>query len=64
MNLSKTKINFVNQNKKLHGGGWPGDVPKIVLDNKKMQKLGWIPHFDSKKSIIMTINDILNDKHY
>jgi UDP-glucose 4-epimerase len=63
MSLSNTPINFMDKNKKLQGGGWPGDVPKIILDNTKMKNLGWIPRYNSKKSITLSIDDILNKKY-
>ncbi|NBX85309.1 MAG: NAD-dependent epimerase/dehydratase family protein [Gammaproteobacteria bacterium] len=31
--------------------GWPGDVPKILLDSQKIKKLGWCPHFSSLAAI-------------
>lgn len=31
--------------------GWKGDVPRFLLDNKKMKKLGWKPKHSSEQAI-------------
>jgi UDP-glucose 4-epimerase len=44
--LKKVKIKYT-------GGesGWKGDVPRFLLDNKKMKKLGWKPKNSSEQAI-------------
>ena len=32
-------------------GGWKGDVPRFLLDNRKMAKLGWKPKHTSKQAV-------------
>lgn len=51
---------------KYSGGsrGWKGDVPKVRMDIKKIQKLGWKPKFTSNQAIIKSIRDLLNSKNY
>lgn len=49
--LEETRLKNVKV--KYTGGesGWKGDVPKFLLDNKKMKKLGWKPKRSSEQAI-------------
>jgi len=40
------------------GRGWKGDVKIMILDTTKIKKLGWNSKYNSKKSVIVTINEI------
>ncbi len=44
--LNGVKINYTGGSK-----GWPGDVPKIMLDGSKLARLGWSPKLNSKESV-------------
>ncbi len=43
-------------------GGWKGDVPKVRLDTKKINKIGWEPNFTSEGAIEKSIRDLLGKK--
>lgn len=49
--------------KKFTGGsrGWKGDVPKTELDGGRLQKLGFVPRWDSHESVKKAVLDILSD---
>jgi UDP-glucose 4-epimerase len=38
--------------------GWKGDVPLMLLDISKINKLGWKPRYDSKKAVELTIKSL------
>lgn len=40
--------------------GWPGDVPIVRINNKKLNDLGWKPRFSSRQAVQQTIKDLLN----
>lgn len=42
--------------------GWKGDVPKMLLDNKKLLSLGWKPKYSSKEAVIEGIKENLKKK--
>ena len=42
--------------------GWIGDVSFILLDIKKIKKLGWKPSFSIKDSILSTLNYLTKKK--
>ena len=42
--------------------GWVGDSPFILLDNKKINSLGWTPKFTIKESIKQTVRYLKNNK--
>ncbi len=42
--------------------GWIVDSPFIYLNTKKIKKLGWKPKYSIKKSIVITIKYLLNNK--
>jgi len=49
--LEETRLKNVKL--KYTGGesGWKGDVPRFLLDNKKMAKLGWKPKHSSEEAV-------------
>lgn len=57
---------FLNANPKLSysGGrqGWIGDNPFILLDTKKIKKLGWKPKITIKESIFNTVKYLKNNE--
>jgi UDP-glucose 4-epimerase len=40
-------------------GGWPGDVPRFVLDTRKINQLGWQASHTSREAIALTIHRML-----
>ncbi len=61
MNIRKVKFKFTEGSK--DGGGWKGDVTKMLLDNSKIKKLGWDVKYNSEKSIKQTIEEILEKRN-
>jgi UDP-glucose 4-epimerase len=41
--------------------GWPGDVPRMMLDIKKICKLGWRAKYTSEEAIRMAARDLLKE---
>lgn len=39
--------------------GWKGDIPKMLLSNAKLKKMGWKPKYDSKESVRLTIRSLI-----
>ena len=44
--IAGTKISFTGGKR-----GWPGDVPKVMLDGAKLAKLGWTPKSNSLQAV-------------
>ena len=42
--------------------GWKGDVPIMLLDIKKLRKLGFTPKYNSKKAVEKTVEALVNKK--
>ena len=55
----KLNPNIKFQNKKR---GWIGDVPFILLDTKKIRKIGWVPKYSIKESVVDTLKFLTNEK--
>jgi len=55
--MGLNKVNF-----KYTGGdrGWPGDVPQVRFDVRKMSRLGWKARYTSDEAVRKAIRDILN----
>jgi len=49
--LEETRLKDVKVHYTGGEGGWKGDVPKFLLDTKKMAKLGWKPKHDSEEAV-------------
>jgi len=43
-------------------GGWPGDVPAMLLDVTKINRLGWKARYNSKEAICQAIKDTVKSK--
>lgn len=43
------------------GGGWVGDVRKMLLSTKKLEKLGWSPKLTSSEAIELAVMEILSE---
>ncbi len=39
--------------------GWPGDVPVVRIDSKKLRNIGWKENFSSPKAVERTVREIL-----
>ena len=48
-----TKITYTGGDR-----GWPGDVPKVMLDGAKLAKLGWKPKHNSLQTVRMAAEQI------
>jgi len=58
LKLKNTKIIYTGG---VEGGrGWKGDVKTMVLDTTKLKKLGWNSKYNSKKSVFITVNELLS----
>lgn len=57
------EMKLVNVQFKYKGGdrGWPGDVPKVRLNVRKVNKLGWRAKNTSDEAIKKAIRDIINE---
>tara|TARA_B100000287_G_C20618032_1_gene774814 strand:- start:86 stop:1048 length:963 start_codon:yes stop_codon:yes gene_type:complete len=55
--LLKPMVKYQNNKR-----GWPGDIPNIYLDTKKIRKLGWKPVYTIEDSIIETLNFLKENK--
>jgi len=42
--------------------GWPGDVPQVRLDMRKLNSLGWKANYSSDEAVKKAIRDILEEK--
>ena len=49
--LEETRLKDVKVHYTGGEGGWKGDVPKFLLDTKKMAKLGWKPKHNSPEAV-------------
>ncbi|OGS43151.1 MAG: UDP-glucose 4-epimerase [Euryarchaeota archaeon RBG_13_57_23] len=49
--LEETRLKDVKVHYTGGEGGWKGDVPKFLLDTKKMAKLGWKPKHTSMEAV-------------
>jgi len=54
LNPKRTYIN------KLNGRGWEGDVKLMLLDIKKIQKLGWKPKHSSSEAVRLAVKDLIS----
>ena len=59
------KTNRLQTKLKYTGGkvGWKGDVPLMLLSNKKIKKLGWQPTKSSEECILEAIKYNLTAKN-
>ncbi len=55
MSLTKVKFGYTREDR-----GWPGDVPKFLLDISKLKKLGWKPKYTIEDSIRKTVEFLKN----
>ena len=53
----KPKINYKGGKR-----GWPGDVPTIYLNTRKIRKLGWKPKHTINESIVETLEFLIKNK--
>ncbi len=60
--VKETKIKNIKV--KYTGGesGWKGDVPKFLLDNKKMKKLGWKPKHTSEQAVRAAAKIVVSER--
>ena len=60
--VKETKLKNVKI--KYTGGesGWKGDVPKFLLDNKKMKNLGWKPKHTSEQAVKAAAKIVVNER--
>lgn len=49
---------------KFTGGkrGWPGDIPQVRLDGKKMARLGWRPRLTSDEAVKKAIRELVKQR--
>lgn len=56
--LKKVKINYTGGRQ-----GWRGDVPLMLLDIKKLSRLGWKTKYNSRQAIEKAIADLIAENH-
>lgn len=56
LGISKVERRYIDN---YDGRGWLGDVREFLLDSTKLKNLGWIPKYNSKEAIILTVRDFL-----
>lgn len=42
--------------------GWPGDVPIVRIENKKLEESGWSPGYSSRQAVEKTVDDLLKNE--
>ncbi len=55
----KPKHHYINRYK---GRGWPGDVKEMLLDIRKISKLGWKPSMGSEGAILAAAKNMLQNR--
>lgn len=62
-NIIISEMKLRNVTIKRTGGcvGWKGDVPIVRLNNSKLMRLGWKPHYSSKEAVIVTVRSLLQE---
>lgn len=58
MSLKEVMFNWTGG---VNGGGWVGDVRKMLLSTKKLEKLGWVPELTSSEAVELATMDILSE---
>lgn len=55
----------INPKFRFTGGhiGWKGDVPKMLLDTRKINKLGWKPKYNSEQAVRMSVKGLKENVH-
>jgi UDP-glucose 4-epimerase len=43
------------------GRGWPGDVKQMLLDITKIKESGWKPQFNSRRAVIKTVRQLVEE---
>ncbi len=56
MELKNVKFKYTGGSR-----GWKGDIPRIMLSIKKMEKLGWKPKYNSEKAVGMTVKALIKE---
>lgn len=59
MGLKKVKCRYSGTKR-----GWPGDVPQVRLDPKKMKRLGWRASLSSDGAVLAAIRALLKDRRF
>lgn len=54
MGLKKAKFSYTGGDR-----GWPGDVPKFLLDTSRIRKLGWKPRHSSEEAVKIATRSLL-----
>jgi UDP-glucose 4-epimerase len=58
MNLKNVNFNFVGRK---DGRGWLGDIKVMILDIDKIKRYGFIPYYNSRKSIEIATKSLLEE---
>jgi len=56
MGLKNVKFKYTGGSR-----GWKGDIPRIMLSIRKIEKLGWKPRYNSEKAVRMTIKSLIKE---
>lgn len=53
--LEDTVVNYTGGR-----GGWPGDVPRIKMSSRKLERLGWKPKYTSDEAVAKSVEFFLD----
>ncbi|MBA3043846.1 NAD-dependent epimerase/dehydratase family protein, partial [archaeon] len=56
MNLKNVKFRYTGGSR-----GWKGDIPRIMLSIRKIEKLGWKPRYNSEKAVKITAESLIKE---
>ncbi|MBU4256042.1 MAG: NAD-dependent epimerase/dehydratase family protein [Thermoplasmatales archaeon] len=56
MNLKNVKFRYTGGSR-----GWKGDIPRIMLSIRKIEKLGWKPRYNSEKAVKITVESLIKE---
>jgi UDP-glucose 4-epimerase len=59
LGLSNVERKYIDN---YNGAGWLGDVREFLLDSTKLKNLGWIPKYNSKDAIVLTVREFLKSQ--
>jgi UDP-glucose 4-epimerase len=61
--IKELSLNNVKQifHRSSDGRGWKGDVTNMLLDSSKLAAFGWVPRYDSREAVVLTVKQMLEE---